>query len=723
MISKIKHCCLHKPKLVFGLWCAFTLLIGFSGFLRGFRTVVPGPFSLQHLMENPGEVLAERGGIPYKDSIILILENQAANFPDESFSKAHENLYQFLKDLALDPARKDAKLFKKIQTAEHTILENEYFISKDKKNVLLIGDSDIKVYDSAGALTPIPKILAKWNEGFPEYKLHYLSIGTFSNEMFALIDSDLHHSLIYTIPITVIILIWAFGTIAAALIPLFIAGMSLISSLGISAHYSHMIGEINATASQLVVLLVLAIGIDYSLFMISRVREEVLKGLSYEAAIEKAYNSTGLAIFWSGVTVTISLFGLFIMQDTILTSMAVVSVFAVIVTLISCLTALPAILMILRGKIESGKVLARKKERSVFIGKCLALSTNRPVLMLLLSSAIVLSFSVFAFKLKLGTTVEPNLFPASMQSTKACKHLQKNFPDLSGTDFSVVMQGKNLSNIEEDGGLTGFVDGLNSAAKVSGPIKISWSEDKELLRYEFITSGSGNDPVNLNLIDHMHSKLIPDLKKENSIDAFISGTLPFVKDSNTRYSDRMLEVIALVLSLSFIFLLLAFRSILVPLKALALNTISTLSAFGILVLVFQSGYTRDINYGVIESFVPALLFSILFGLSMDYHVFLLSRIREYVASGMTTKQAVQNGIAATSLTITSAALIMVSVFIIIATLQLPIMKELGLGLAVAVFLDATVVRLVLLPSSMVLLGEWNWYLPPFLRKLPNFKFD
>ena len=229
--------------------------------------------------------------------------------------------------------------------------------------------------------------------------------------------------------------------------------------------------------------------------------------------------------------------------------------------------------------------------------------------------------------------------------------------------------------------------------------------------------------VAVDVIEDIRKDLAPRLLENSGITVGVSGNLPFVVDEKARYTERTPWVLGAVVLVSAIFLLIAFRSIAVAIKAMLLNLLSTGASFGLMVLLFQHQIVDAWQYGVIESFVPALLFSILFGLSMDYHVFLLSRIQEEAMHGGSTADAVQRGISATSRTITSAALIMAGVFAIIATLELPVMKQLGVGLAIAVVLDATIIRSLLLPASMVLLGKWNWYLPSWLQWLPRVRVD
>ncbi|MCB0339347.1 MAG: MMPL family transporter, partial [Bdellovibrionales bacterium] len=348
-------------------------------------------------------------------------------------------------------------------------------------------------------------------------------------------------------------------------------------------------------------------------------------------------------------------------------------------------------------------------------------SLKYPIFALLISVLVLTGLSFFVKDIVLGSTVERDILPKSMQSAQAYEALRQRFPDYVGTNFWVVMSAPELTELEEQGSIQPFFDDVLKFEQVSGPFSTEFSDDGTVARYEFIAKGNGNAPNNQYLIKHIRETVIPSTLTNLGIDAHLSGNLPFVSDEALRYSKRTPLVLFSILAASFAFLLIAFRSIAIPLKAIALNLLSTGAAFGMLVIIFQSGAIEAWNYGVVESFVPALLFSILFGLSMDYHVFLLSRIQEEVIDGASTKQAVIRGIKSTWRTITSAALIMAAVFTIIATLELPVMKQLGLGLAIAILIDATVIRSVLLPASMILLGKWNWYLPRWLGWLPRMK--
>ncbi len=725
MFTRIPATCLKNPKVSVTTWLMLALLSGLLGIIIGTRTVIPGPSNIDALLQNPAEQKAIQAGIPPLDTLLIVLGHPKLEHTAPEFILARDRLVTDL--LAMRSSADQTLALSRVETVGHTFLNDDVFAAKDPHFILLKGTT-IGSIDQAGVnLAGLPELVAKWQKAFPGFTLSYLSDGTVNSEIFQLIDRDLDSSLIYTLPITFLVLFWAFGSLISACVPLVIAGISLICSLGISAVASHLVAPVSATAAQLVVLLVLAIGIDYSLFIISRIREEVSGGLTFEVAVLKALETTGMAVFWSGAVVALSLCGLFLMEDTVLASMAFVSIISVIVTVLSALLALPSILLLLGPLRICGKSAKMRQETSrprfSLVGLWLRLSTQRPLPVLLLSSGLLIFVGYFSSFMILGSTVEPHTLPHSMQSHTAFKELENKFPDLAGTDFSIIFSGTNLSEIEEEGELQPFFDILTDWASVRGPLRIDRSEDGQVLRYQYIALGSGNEEINKDLIHQLRNKYIPELLEPFGVSAGIGGTLPYVVDDIDRYWSRTPLVFATVMGLSLIFLLIAFRSLVVPLKAMLLNILSTLAAFGMLVIVFQISEFDSFNFHVIESFIPPLLFSILFGLSMDYHVFLIARVYEEYTHGSDTKTAVICGIERTYKTITSAALIMVSVFMIIASLELPIMKELGLGLAIAVAIDATIIRCLLLPASMVLLGDWNWYLPRFLQWLPRLRFE
>ncbi len=707
-------------------WSACVLLLAALGFACGLNTVLPGPSATATLMRNPAEVRAIQAGIPPTDGVLILLSSATHLVTDPEFSTARDSLITELSNWGRsdDESPLNSKLFSKISTATHLppLPEEALFVSADSHYLLIDAATNIPVNQSAKALKDLPQKFANWQKQNGEFSLKYLSEGTGDNEIFELINRDLDRSLIYTVPLSLVILLWAFGSVVSSLIPLVVAITSLIASLGVSAIFSHIVDPVSATASQLVVLLVMAIGVDYSLFMVSRVREEVRLGLTYRDAVSRARSRSGISIFWSGLTVALSLTGLLLMHDTILTSMALVSILSVIITVAASILVLPSLLLLLERHLERGHL--RDTFKSVgFSSRWVTLGVRHPVLSITFCLGALLSVGLLTREMKLGSTVERDLLPPSMQSAKTYAVLKEHFPNLAGTSLSVIISGPNLPQVRAQGKTLLFIKALLDTKRLTGPLSTDKSSDGTVERFEFLVRGNANEAENRKLIEDIRKDLAPRLLENSGITVGVSGNLPFVVDEKARYTERTPWVLGAVVLVSAIFLLIAFRSIAVAIKAMLLNLLSTGASFGLMVLLFQHQIVDAWQYGVIESFVPALLFSILFGLSMDYHVFLLSRIQEEAMHGGSTADAVQRGISATSRTITSAALIMAGVFAIIATLELPVMKQLGVGLAIAVVLDATIIRSLLLPASMVLLGKWNWYLPSWLQWLPRVRVD
>jgi RND superfamily putative drug exporter len=702
------------------IWISACLLVGALGLQLGLRSTIPGPNSTLSLERDAGEQIARSAGMPKKDTVAFLIGHPTKSVEEPEHIAAREELYSKLKSFKVRDH--DRTVFSRVQTAGHTAFEDDFFISKDRRYVSVIAETTLLIDQSTEDLSEIPKLAAELKQHYSDFEFSYISNGTVNSEMFSLINRDLDRSLIFTLPITALILIWVFRSVVAAIVPLVIAGGSLIASLGVSVFVSHVLGPVSVMAAQLVVLLVLAIGIDYSLFFISRVREEVFRGSSYKVAVSVAQRTTGVAIFWSGLTVALSLVGLLLMQDTILASMGIVSIIAVVITVISTVVILPHLLRLLEPWILTKRSMrqARKDWSARILGILVRISTDFPVATVLLSGAVILALASVSKDLRLGTTVEPQMMPETMQTSFAFKELRAHYPDHAGIDLAVTLRAKNLSEMEEEGLLQDFVESLKEFPSVKGPLTIDWSDDRTVARYNFNIVGSANDAENEQLVSRLRSEIIPNKLSKISVEAGVGGTLIWEVDELNRYIKRTPIVFAAVLLLSIVFLLIAFRSLVIPVKAVILNLLSAGAAFGSLTYLFQ-GAIPAWNYGTIEGFVPALLFSILFGLSMDYHVFLLSRVQEEVVLGASTKKAVEIAIVETSGAITSAALIMISVFVVIAMLELPVMQQLGVGLAVAVLIDATLVRCLLLPATMVLLGTKNWYLPRWLKWLPQIR--
>ena len=596
-------------------------------------------------------------------------------------------------------------------------------VSPDRTTVRIVGRVPGDGVVLAERLEPVPAVIAEIKAAYPAYRIHALNNTIANEEISELINGGLDSSLRLTIPLTFLILLLAFGAVVAAVIPLILAVTALLAAFGILGLYSQVISPVSPYASQLVVLIGLAVAVDYSLFMLTRFRTERRHGRPKLAAIDVASNTAGRAVFFSGLAVMISIGGLFLLDDPLFRSMAVGTIAVVLVAVIGSLTFLPATLAILGDGVNRFRLpfLRRGRDEGDGLWAVVVRAVmRRPVVAAVVTSGILIVIATPVTRLHMGQA-DFTSFPDSLDSVQAVNVLNEKWPSGSDLDLSVVV------TRADEAATTAAIERMSAAALavpgLSGPAKTEMSSDGHAAFISYLMAGGRNDIGNQDIVRTMRSDVIPTaFAGLTGARVLVTGDAAYTLDIVDFYAEGMPLVMGFVLALSFLLLLVAFRSIVIPIKAILLNLLSTGAAFGLLVLVFQEGWGAELlNFkpGPIESFVPVFIFTILFGLSMDYHVFILTRIKEARDHGLSSNEAVTRGISITSGTITSAAAIMVVVFAVFVTLELTIIKQLGFGLAVAVLLDATVVRSVLLPATMRLLGEWNWWLPSWLGWLPH----
>ena len=565
--------------------------------------------------------------------------------------------------------------------------------------------------------------LAEARAAHPGLRIHSLDGMLANDDIRELVNGGLDASLRLTIPLTFLILIVAFGALIAAVVPLVLAGTGLLAAFGVLSIYSQAIDPVSPYASQLIVLIGLAVAVDYSLFMITRYRTERRHGRDKHDAIRVASGTAGRAVFFSGLAVMFSIAGLFLLEDVLFRSMAIGTIGVVLIAVLGSLTFLPATLAILGDGVDRLRVpvLGRSRpEGSGLWSVVVRTVMRRPLIAFLAAGALLVAMAAPALRLHIGQSDFAS-FPDSIDAVQGVNLLDEKWPGGSTLALQVVVT--RADEPATAAAIEALQDRLLAIDGLSGPAETQPSVDGTVALLSVVMAGGQNDPRNAEIVREVRSTVVPDVFGDlGGVEALVTGRAAFTVDVVDFYSDGMPQVMGFVLALSFLLLLVAFRSIVIPIKAILLNLLSSGAAFGLLVVVFQDGHGAELlrfKPGPIEAFVPVFIFTILFGLSMDYHVFILTRIKEARDHGMSSNDAVARGIAITSGTITSAAAIMVTVFAVFVTLELVIIKQLGFGLAVAVFLDATIVRSVLLPATMRLLGEWNWWLPPFLRWLPE----
>ena len=596
-------------------------------------------------------------------------------------------------------------------------------ISPDKSTVRIAarvpGDGEVLV----ARLVPVPALVDELKADYPNLGIHPLNNTLTNDEIQELITGGLDSSLRLTIPLTFLILLIAFGAVVAAVIPLVLAVTALLAAFGILGLYSQIVSPVSPYATQLVVLIGLAVAVDYSLFMLTRFRTERRHGRERLAAIHVASNTAGRAVFFSGLAVAISIGGLFLLDDPLFRSMAIGTISVVLVAVVGSLTFLPATLAILGDGVNRLRIplLGRDREEGSGFWAVLVRAVMKQPLIAAVGTALVLLFlATPVLRLHMGQA-DFTSFPDTLDGVQAVNLLNEKWPSGGTLELDVV-----VTDADKPATKTA-IDGLSASILaldgINEPTESFTSSDGKVVLITYTMSGGSNDLRNRDIVREIRTSIVPaSLGTLPGVRAYVSGEAAYTLDIVTFYGNGMPQVMAFVLTLSFLLLLVAFRSVVIPIKAILLNLLSTAAAFGVLVWVFQDGHGADLlgfKPGPIEAFVPVFIFTILFGLSMDYHVFILTRIKEARDRGMSSNEAVARGISITSGTITSAAAIMVVVFSVFVTLELTVIKQLGLGLAVAVFLDATVVRSILLPATMRLLGEWNWWLPRWLEWLPH----
>jgi uncharacterized membrane protein YdfJ with MMPL/SSD domain len=710
---------------VFVLWFVATVGLFWASLSIGGTNAAAAVTNEQRSKYEAGEagVLFNASGTEApSQQFLLVVSGEPGAADDPAFVAALHDIASRLAALRSTVAGVEGPVFE--QLVDPTLAPPAAgLVSPDRSTARIVarvpGDGDAL----GDRLAPVPAAIEAIRADYPSYRVHALNNALANDEIQALVNGGLDDSLRLTIPLTFGILLIAFGAAVAAAVPLILAVTALLAAFGILGLYSQLISPVSPYASQLIVLIGLAVAVDYSLFMVTRFRTERRHGRDRTASIHAASSTAGRAVFFSGLAVMISIAGLFLLDDPLFRSMAIGTISVVFVAVVGSLTFLPAVLAILGDRVNWLRlpIIGRDREEGSGLWAVVVRAVmRRPLVAAAAVTLLLLSMASPVLRLHLGQA-DFDSFPDSLDAVQAINLLTDKWPSGSTLDLQVVVtradEPATQAAIER---LTPRILGIEG---LSGPPTTSLSRDGTVERISYLMSGGGNDLRNRDIVREVRGEIVPEVfGSVAGVRALVSGESAYTLDIVDFYSKGMPLVMAFVLGLSFVLLLVAFRSIVIPIKAIILNLLSTGAAYGVLVWVFQDGHLADVigfKPGPIESFVPVFIFTILFGLSMDYHVFILTRIKEARDRGLSSNEAVARGIAITSGTITSAAAIMVVVFAVFVTLELTIIKQLGFGLATAVFLDATIIRSVLLPATMRLLGDWNWWLPRWLDWLPR----
>jgi putative drug exporter of the RND superfamily len=549
------------------------------------------------------------------------------------------------------------------------------------------------------------------------------SVGRATNSA---VSADFRRAEVTSIPVTLVLLLVVFGALIAAGIPLLLAGTAVVTAISLLAIPSRWL-PLGSTTSSIVLLIGMAVGIDYSLFYLRREREERAAGRGKDEAIRIAAATSGRAIVVSGLTVMISLAGLFLTGIDVFAGVAVGTITVVGVSVLGSLTALPAALSLLGTWVDKGKIpfLGRRRTaaRRSRVWEGLARRVvARPALAGGVAALALAALAVPALGMRLDSPGFHDL-PASLPVVKNLLATQRAFPG-GPAPAEVVVTGHDLTGPAVRHAVAAVAGRAATSAALRAPVTSTLLGHGQVLVVSVGLAGGGTDATSNQALATLRYRVLPaTLGKVSGINYAVTGLTAGNRDFSRQLDSRAPLVFAFVLGLAFLVLMVTFRSVTIPLMSIALNLLSIGAAYGVLTLVFQHGDLHSLlgftPYGAIVPYFPLIMFVILFGLSMDYHVFILSRIRELRSRGVPTCEAITSGIGASAGVVTSAAVIMVSVFSIFATLSVIEFKMFGVGMASAILIDATVVRGVLMPAAMALLGERNWYLPRWLAWLPG----
>jgi RND superfamily putative drug exporter len=662
---------------------------------------------------------------------------RAATTIDDTFQRGADELVLVQSDssTATEPAFRAvvADLLQGLREVPYvTRIESPYTegnagqISGDGRAALIrfevLGDDD-QTQDRVGAaLDAVGAVQA----AHPEFIVGESGDASVNKQIEESIGEDFQKALFTSLPITLLILLIAFGAVVAAMVPLLLGLTAVLATIGLMGPISH-ISAVDTSVNEVILLIGLAVGVDYSMFYLRREREERESGRSESASLMAAAATSGRAVMISGLTVMIAMAGMYLAGASTFQSFATGTILVVAVAVLGSLTVLPATLAWLGDRIEKGGVPIIKDQpwnagESALWSRILNPVLRRPVVSVVLAGGLLVFVAIPAFRLH---TANPGVksLPQDLSVIQTYNQMQEAFPG-GPIPAIVAVSGANVGTPEAQAAITELQRRAAASSHFEQPITTEVSPDGSVVQVSIPLAGDGDNAQSTAALAELRDNLIPaTIGSVSGLTGDVTGYTAESEDFTETMKSRAPLVFGFVLSAAFILLLFTFRSIVIPFKAIVLNLLSVGAAYGILVWIFQDGHLESLlgfeSVGSIVSWMPIFLFVVLFGLSMDYHVFILTRIREAFDRGMPTDEAVAHGIKTTAGVVTSAAVVMIAVFAIFATLSLLIFKQLGVGLAVAVLIDATIVRAVLLPATMKLLGDWNWYLPTWLEWLPH----
>ncbi|WP_327661007.1 MULTISPECIES: MMPL family transporter [unclassified Streptomyces] len=612
-------------------------------------------------------------------------------------------------------------------------------ISKDGRTALVQFDMRGDPDTAADRVEPVQKAVAGVADDHDALRIEEIGAASMNKTFDDAFGEDFQRAEYSAVPVALGILLIAFGALVAALLPVALAVTAIMATMGLMGLVSHL-QPMSETANSVMLLVGLAVGVDYCLFYVRREREERMKGHDPQTALRVAAATSGRAIIVSGVTVCVAMAGMLFTGLAEFQAMGLASLMVVAVAMVGSVTVLPALLSLLGERVEKGRIpfLHPTKRRgggngangesgSRFWSRVLTVVLARPAVSVAVAVVALLAIAAPALGMKTQNLTLDQEFGDSLPIVATYDRVNAAFP--GGSDpAEVVVKADDINSADARAALADFRAQAVSSGASRGPVEVTVHRDANVAIIDVpLVGGSDQDKAEKSLALLRDEVRPATFGEVDGAEAPITGQVAGSKDFNDQIVGSVVPVFAFVVTFAFLLMLLSFRSLTVAITSIVLNLLSVGAAYGVLVAIFQHGWGASLvgaeGVGAIIAWLPLFLFVILFGLSMDYHVFVVSRIKEARLQGRTNLDAIRHGVVTTAGVVTSAAVIMVAVFSIFGTLSMQSMKQMGVGLAAAILIDATVIRGVLLPAVMALLGERNWYLPKWLRRMPDLTHD
>ncbi|WP_369185997.1 MMPL family transporter [Streptomyces sp. Y1] len=703
----------HRKTAVFG-WLLFVVLAAVLGGMHGSTTVTEAE-SMPGQVSRAARIL-DRAGLQSPAGETVLVQSATRGADDPAFRAAVAQVVDAATGTGRTTAVRSPYDTKAVSADGHSAL------------VLLTlrGDHDEAVKNVQDVVAAVAGV-QRAHPDLTVVELGDASSGKWIQDQF---NHDFARAEWTAVPLALGILLIAFGALVAAVLPVVLALTAFVAASGLVTLGSGLLHTSN-DASSVMLLVGLAVGVDYCLFYLRREREERAAGRDAATALSIAAATSGRAVLVSGITVVVAMAGMFLTGIADFRAMAFATIVVVVTAVLGSLTVLPALLSLLGDRVEKGRVplLGRLRRPDAlqnggrFWNAVLTPVLRRPLAATVLAGGLLLGLAAPLLTMHTANLTFQQQLPEGNALVAASQKIEAAFPG-SPAPATVVIRSTDISSPAMTSAIADLKARALASGRMHGPIDVTVHAEQNVATVDIPLDGTGNDSVSNAALKALREDLVPaTVLTVPGTEAPVTGRTAGSYDFNAKMTGSMPLVFGFVVAFAFLLMLTSFRSLTIAATAVVLNLLSVGAAYGVLTLVFQHGVGASLlgtaGVGAVESWVPLFLFVILFGLSMDYHVFVVSRIKESRDRGLATRAAIAHGIRSTAGVVTSAAVIMVAVFAVFGTLSMQAMKQMGVGLAVAVLIDATVIRAVLLPAVMSLLGERNWYLPRWLGWLPD----